>query len=136
MVVERDKFKLIEKTKSPQGKPVKKVIVFQRLPARGSQPQITDYLLVDDATGKEICSAKVTEIQVVDKLTWIPRRLELRWPDEKLKLTMRFNGATINHDVPQTAFVRTPMPGIASYDLATGKLDASPNSFQRAGGVR
>jgi len=136
--VEPEKFKLVERTKSPQGKAVRKVIVFNRREARGTVPQITDYQLIDDASNKEICSAKVTEVQVVDRtsLAVIPRRLELRWPEEKFKLTMKLNGVTINQQVPGTAFVRAPMPGVSSYDLATGRLDGTPNSLQRVQGVR
>lgn len=138
LLVEPEKFKLVEKTKSPKGQAVRKVIVFQRRPANGTQPQITDYLLLDDATGKEICSAKVTEVQMVDPRSRavVPRRLEIRSPEDKLKLTMKLNSITVNQTVPATAFVRTPMPGISSFDLATGRIDGTPNSFQRVQGLR
>src|SRR5213078_3787215 len=74
-------FKLVEKTRSPQGKAVKKVIVFNRRPVKSPEPQLTACLLLDDATGQEICSAHILETQY-DPATGavIPRRLELRWP--------------------------------------------------------
>src|SRR5207253_1607563 len=62
--VDNRTFKLVEKTRSPQGKPVRKVIVFNRRqvdPVKSREPQMSACLLVDDATGQEICSAHVLE---------------------------------------------------------------------------
>ena len=52
LVVEDKHFKLIEKTRSPQGVPVKKIIVFNRSKVPVPQPQITDFLCVEEATNK------------------------------------------------------------------------------------
>ncbi len=54
---EGDTLKLVERTRSPQGRPVRKVIVMKRLPMRPPQPQVIAHLLLDDATGKPICAA-------------------------------------------------------------------------------
>jgi hypothetical protein len=131
-VVEKETVKLIEKTKSPQGVAVRKIIVFNLRPASGDQPQITDYLLVDDATGKLICSAKIKRRQIVANRAEIPRDMELSWPDQKMKLGLTINGAKVQNQIPPQVFVRTPMRNIQSYDLATGRLEG----LTQAGGPK
>jgi hypothetical protein len=131
-VVEKETVKLIEKTKSPQGVTVRKIIVFNLRPASGDQPQITDYLLVDDATGKLICSAKIKRRQIVANRAEIPRDMELSWPDQKMKLGLTINGAKVQNQIPAQVFVRTPMRNIQSYDLATGRLEG----LTQAGGPK
>jgi hypothetical protein len=123
--VQGDSYHLIEKTQSPQGLPVRKVIVMNRYEARGTSPQVTAFLLLDDATGKEICSAHITEVRE-DATTRarLPRRIELRWPAEKLALSMLLDGVTVNAALPQTAFARPRMNGVDSYNLARGRLDS------------
>ena len=119
--------RLVEKSTSPQGNPVKKVIVFERRPVRAPQPQVTDFLLLDDATGKEICAAKITEVQI-DRATGaiLPRRLELRYPAEKMRLAMKLDSASVNQQLPATVFARQTMAGVASFNLATMRVDNSP----------
>jgi len=131
-VVEKETVKLIEKTKSPQGVAVRKIIVFNLRPASGDQPQITDYLLVDDATGKLICSAKIKRRQIVANRAEIPRDMELSWPDQKMKLGLTINGAKVQNQIPPQVFVRAPMRNIQSYDLATGRLEG----LTQAGGPK
>ena len=79
-----------------------------------------------------ICSAHVTEVQFDPKGGIFPRRLELSWPEQKLKLGMLLNGVDVNLTPPPQAFVRLPMQGIPSFDLATARIDGQPNSIQRA----
>jgi hypothetical protein len=126
--------RLIERTTSPQGTPVRKVIVFRRreVPAQSRDPQVTDFLLLDDATGKEICAAHVTQKQV-DRATGtiLPYRVEMRWPEMKLRMTMKFDGVMVNASVPAAAFQRQPLSGVPGFDLATMRPDAS---LQRAQG--
>jgi hypothetical protein len=129
-VVEKETVKLVEKTKSPQGVPVRKIIVFNLRPAAGDQPQVTDYLLVDDATGKLICSAHIKRRQIIVGRGEIPREMELNWQEQKIKLGLTINAAKINTQIPPQVFVRTQMRGIQSYDLATRRLEG----MQPAGG--
>jgi hypothetical protein len=131
-VVEKETVKLIEKTKSPQGVTVRKIIVFNLRPASGDQPQVSDYLLVDDATGKLICSAKIKRRQIVANRAEIPRDMELSWPDQKMKLGLTINAAKVQNQIPPQVFVRTPMRNIQSYDLATGRLEG----LTQAGGPK
>jgi hypothetical protein len=124
--------KLVEKTRSPQGAPVRKVIVCRRRPAQPPQPQVMAYLLVDDTSGKEICSAHVTEV-AVDRQTGatLPRRLELRWPSERFKLGMKIDSMTVNPQLPPRIFVREPRQGVAPFDLARGQYDVEQTRGQR-----
>jgi hypothetical protein len=131
--------RLIERTTSPQGTPVRKVIVFRRreVPQQSRDPQVTDFLLLEDATGKEICAAHITQKQV-DRTTGaiLPYRVEMRWPEMKLRMTMRFDGVTVNPNPPidpAVAFQRRPLNGVPGFDLATMRPDAS---LQRAQGFR
>lgn len=127
--------KLVEKGRSPQGKPVRKVIVFNRRPVQSPRPQMTACLLLDDATGKEICSAHILETQLDAKTGGIlPRRLELRWPEAKTKLTMALNNVSVNQPPPEGVFVRQPLQNVPSFDLATGLLNGQP--IQRLQGSR
>ena len=109
------------------GWPVLKVIVFKRKPVQAPVPQITDYLLLDAASGKEICGAHISEIQL-DRNTGalVPKRIELRWPSEKLKLALRMDGTTINPQVPPQVFVRQTSPNIQSFNLARMQIDNTP----------
>ncbi len=128
---------LIERARSPQGRAVRKVVVMKRAPQdvfKGN-PQVVEYLLLDDASGKEMCSAQITQTQV-DKNTGavLPRRLELRCAigPEKVRLDMRFESISINVPLPQTAFIRQVMPGVRSVDLA--QMFANPPT-QSAQGI-
>jgi hypothetical protein len=116
--------KLVERTRSPQGAPVRKVIVCRRRPAQPPQPQVTAYLLLDDSSGKEICSAHITEVSI-DRATGatLPRRLELRWPAERFKLGMKMDTLTINPQLPPAIFVRQPRQGINAFNLAREQYD-------------
>jgi hypothetical protein len=104
--------------------------VFNRRKAAGNQPQITDFLLQDDATGKEICSCHISERMILPNGE-IPRRFELRWPEYKLKLSIRLDNVKITNQIPQTVYVRAPLNGVQSLNLATLTVDGG---IQRAGG--
>lgn len=115
--------KLIERTRTPQGQPVRKVIVMKRAEqnVKSGYPQVVEYLLLDDATGKELCSAHVGQVHAAaGNGAVVPRKLELRCAigPEKIRLDMRFDNIKINDNLPQSAFVRQSMPGVRSVDLA------------------
>jgi len=122
-----DTVKLVEKTTSPQGTPVRKVIVFKRTEVQAPNAQVTDYLLVDDASGKEICGAHITDVQI-DRATnaIVPKRIALRWPSEKLTLALRLDELSLNPQVPRQVFQRQTMPNIQSFNLARGVIDNTP----------
>jgi hypothetical protein len=139
--VEVDKLKLVEKARSPQGQPVRKVIVMNRRLVHAPNPQVTAFLLLDDATGKEICSAHITETQTAGpsgRVALLPRRIAFRWSmpnNQQMELKMRLDGLALNPDVPAVTFARRPLDGVPSFNLATGKLDR-PVSLQQVQGLR
>jgi hypothetical protein len=114
--------RLIEKARSPSGQPVRKVIVMQRKEVVAPQPQVTAYLLLDDATGQEICSAHITSVKVVNGVV-LPNKLELRMPAQKMKMAMKIDRVTVNSALPGTAFIRPQMSGIEPFNLATGRVE-------------
>jgi hypothetical protein len=141
LVIERGRnnnvehYKLIEQTKSPQGVPVKKIIVFDAhdLSKRRDQPQVTDFLVIDERTGKELCSAKIKRCQVLTATNGIiARELELRWPEYNMKLVLNLTGVQVNQNIAHKVFERTRLNGVKSYDLATGQVD---ERIQPAGAV-
>src|SRR5262245_3393768 len=123
---------LVERPTSPQGKPVRKVIVFSRRPVQPPEPQLMACLLLDDATGHEICSAHILDTYL-DRQTGaiVPKRLELRWPENKLKLSLTLNGLAVNQQSPPEVFVRRPLNGVPSFDLATGRVEGGNAAVQR-----
>ena len=151
LVEKPETLELIEKVRSPQGIPVRKVIVVRRRPVllpKGTNlcpPQVMAFLLLDDRTGKEICSAHIEQAQLIpsandpaNKGAMLPREMVLRWPDApggKISLTMRLDTVTAKTDYPPNfpAFVRRPLQGVPGFDLASGRVDGQPSSLQRAG---
>ena len=129
---------LIENTTSPQGEAVQKVTVFSRSQSQGRAPQVAARIL-RDPSGKEICAATVSEIQV-DQLSGaiVPRVVKMRWPAEKMELTMKLNKLQVNGriDDAQAAarFSRQSLGTLPGYDLARGP-DAPANAIRPAGGI-
>lgn len=134
--VENDKLELVERTRGPKGNPIRKVIVFNRRIVQPPDPQVLAHVLIDDATGQEICSARITDVQVDRHSNAIvPRRTELRCPTEKITMAMKLDSLTVNPQIPDTLFVRKSLPGVQSFNLAQGRVD-SPVSIQQVGGIR
>lgn len=114
--------KLVEKVRSPQGKTFKKVIVFNRRPQAPPNPQVMEYKLIDDGTGKDICVAQIQSTQL-DKTTnaILPARMEFRWPEMNVKMAMRLeNRLNVNPVVPAVAFERKNLTGIPPWNIANG----------------
>ena len=111
--------RLIEKTKSPQGQAVRKVIVMNRRPVNAPAPQVTGFYLYDDTTQKEICSAQILEVQL-DRVSGalVPKKLALSMPSQGAKLTMAMSNMNVNPQLNVASFQRQPLQGVQSYDLA------------------
>ncbi|HZZ80923.1 MAG TPA: hypothetical protein VFE62_20645 [Gemmataceae bacterium] len=124
--------RLVEKTKSPRGDPVRKVIVMNRKEVRAPQPQVTAFLLLDDRSGQEICSAQILSTRQ-DGATGaiLPYKMEIRVPAQKMKLTLKLDGSTTNRQLAGTPFSRPQMTGVEAFNLATGRTE-SPGT-QRVG---
>jgi hypothetical protein len=110
---------LVETATSPQGQPVKKITVFNRAP---TSVQVTAHKLLD-AAGREICGAYIQETQQ-DRATgaMYPRRIQLVWPAEHIKLKMRLEEVSINGNIDQrrsaSLFARPLLRDIQAYNLA------------------
>jgi hypothetical protein len=133
--------RLVARLKSPQGTPVRKVIVFRRRNTHADKgrpdPQVTDFQLLEDATGKEICASHIVQVRV-DQPTGaiLPYKVEMRWQDKenKLRMTMRLDGAAVNPQINAAlAFRRRPLNGVPGFDLATMQQDAGVQRVQGVG---
>jgi hypothetical protein len=143
----RGTIELIERTRSPQGQPVRKITVFNSQTVGGSQPQVVERRLVDEQ-GKDIAIARITEMQrdPYSGVT-IPRRIAFDYPAERLTLTLTLDQAAVNQPVdPSTAqnwFTRPYLEGVQSIDLANSRRqnsayptgNAKPASHSSSGGL-
>jgi hypothetical protein len=125
---------LVEKTVSPQGQPVRKVTRLTR--GNNRQLQVTAHIL-QDMSGKEICSAYVAEAQQDSATgTVLPRQVQLIWPAERIKMKMKFDRMAVNPplapDRSALLFTRPALRDVPSYDLARG-LDAAGPGLRPAG---
>lgn len=129
--------KLVEKTTSPQGTPVRKVIVFKRSRVEPPKPQVTDYLLLDDASGKEICAAHISEVQMDRGGTYavVPKRIELRWRAENLRLDLHLDAAKFNIQTAPETFTRQTSRNIQSFNLGRMQVDNSPPPQALSGAI-
>jgi hypothetical protein len=97
---------LVEEALSPQGKPLRRVTVFNR----ETRPvQVPAYRL-EDADGKVLVRAAVTEV-VVDRQTGavLPRRITLTWPSEKVEIKLRlYDVKPVSLNAEQAARVFKP----------------------------
>lgn len=131
-------YELIEQTTSPQGQPVKKVTVINSGTATANTPQIKALKLYD-AGGKLMCQATITEVRRDQSGVTVPHRLQLEWPEHKLKMKMVLDGVVVNSptsDAAQTPalYQRPTSANIRSFDLARGTYDAPTNQLQRMRG--
>ena len=80
---------LSEPVLTPQNKPATRVTVFNRYEVKPPNPQVVGYILKDEK-GKEICTAVISEVKI-DPATnaFLPSRVELRWPEQKIEMTMK-----------------------------------------------
>lgn len=133
----KDTLELIEQTRSPQGAPVSKITVFSRVPARGTQPQVTAHIL-QDARGQVICAANVTEVQI-DQRTGavVPRKVSLTCPAEHVELNLKLDDTAVNGPIEgqrqAQLFARPVLKGVATRDLAQLQ---GPGAIQQTGGFR
>ena len=109
---------------------MRKVIVMNRKEVAAPQPQVTAFLLIDDATSQEICSAHITSVKRDTKTGAIlPNRMEIRMPAQKMSMSLTLGSVTVNGKIAETAFVRQPITGTEAVNLATWNL-------QRTGGFK
>jgi hypothetical protein len=124
---------LVEDTMA-QGQPVHKITRLVR--NRNYQWQVSAHIL-QDARGQEICSAYITDVQQ-DGATGVvvPRRVQMQWPAQRMRMKMKLDRPTINPALNQQRiamlFTRPTLRDVPSYDLARG-LDAPGGPLRPAG---
>lgn len=126
---------LVHQTTGTNGKPVRRITVFNRIMARPGEPQVLAHVL-QDAHGKLICRATVHKI-MVDRHTnaVIPTRVKIEWPAEQMAMTMDLRDVQSNVLDPTMSarlFQRADLNGHDSFDLARGLID-TPGTVRRAG---
>lgn len=126
-------FELIENTKSPQGEPIQKIVVFARETATLPDPQVIAYAL-RDAKGKDICIANISRVtREQQKGAVLPTKVTFKWPAMNLTMTMEMNDLQIvpvNNEMANRFFSRQRLD-YQAFDLATRSLDGP--GLQRAG---
>jgi hypothetical protein len=131
-------YELVESVTSPRGERLRKVTVFTKNRVQGTMPQVTAHIL-QDANGKEICGAYITEIQQ-DRATYavLPRRIRLVWPQQQIELKLKLDDVTVNGPIEaqQAAvlFTRPHLHNVEAFDLARDEYIA-PGRIRRAGAM-
>jgi len=96
VVVRPHTIELVEKAKSPQGKPLRMVTVFNRYDVAPPKPQIQGYR-VEDSTKKELLRVDVREVGLERASgAVVPVRLRLTWPTEKTEVDVRLHSPEIS----------------------------------------
>ncbi len=139
-----DTLELIESTTDQAGKRIQKVTVFNASTVSPPAPQVTGYILRDEATGKDICSATVKEVKF-DPATQavLPRVVRLAFPTQRLELTMKMvdiQSVQIDPTRGARLFSRQELGGFPSFDMARNRPDSPTgysqgSSLQRTGGL-
>jgi hypothetical protein len=134
---------LIQRTKSPGGGELVKVIAFHKAPRPGTS-QVAAYILYEpDAKGKlqTICSAVVEDSQAVvagGKTVVLPTKVHLTCQREKMELTINLGKTRVNQPFgqsdPNVLFTRRTLNNYKSYDLARGP-DAPASGVRPAEGL-
>jgi hypothetical protein len=139
----RTTYELVQNTKNSQGRAVRKVTVFNKLPSAAPAAQVTDHYLTD-ASGTEICRARISDVgtfTVNGGRVVLPRHIVFNYPAERLTLAMtlwhRTDDVVVNpyFDSAQLSslFTRPVLSGVQDYDLAGGMTGTS--QVRPAGGV-
>jgi hypothetical protein len=130
-------WQLEEAARAPDGRPVRKLTVLSRNPQ--GRITVSAHRVLDDK-GQVLFAAQVTEVQRDPQTDAVlPKVVELNWPAQKLRMTMRLHDLMVNPQLPPPGssqlFVRPNLVGVRSFDLARGD-DAPTGSLQRAGAYR
>ncbi len=121
---------LVEQTTSAQGQPVKKVTFFDKKTGPSGRPTVIAHAL-QDANGREICSARVSSLQAAGNTgAVIPQVVTLIWPAQKVEMKMTLTGVRVNGlqpGQPVAVFARPQLRNVPEIDLA--HLPAQPTGM-------
>jgi hypothetical protein len=110
-------YELVEQSVSAQGQPVQKVTVFSA--GRNARFPVRAHLLLD-AKGKKICSAEISDAQMIGGAV-VPTRIVLSWPEQRMELKMKLNNPVVNRLDQASAsrlFTRPALQGVQTFDIA------------------
>ncbi len=124
---------------TPQGTPVRKVVVFAAHQASGNRPQVRRHLILDPS-GKTIAAAEVKEVTTVvaglDPQTQqkvyahVPTRVVLHWPQQQFRMEMRMRTPKVNERLTDAElaklFTKPHISGVEAINLAEAR--AFPNA--------
>ncbi|MER3442533.1 MAG: hypothetical protein C4296_14375 [Gemmataceae bacterium] len=125
---------LLTAATTPQGQPLQKwIVVAMSGPSRGRIRSL--HLRAN--TGRDLWSAHIEEYQNVGAV-FIPRKVTIACPEEKLELRLKLDGCRLNGLVAgqynPTLFQRPRLPGVQDVDLA--RLEPPPPAaIQRVRGA-
>jgi hypothetical protein len=127
---------LEEMARAPDGRMVRKQTILSRTPQ--NRITVSAHRVLDERN-QPLFTAQVTEVQRDQRTDAVlPKVVELHWPAQKMRMTLRLSDVTVNPALPAPGtsqlFARPNLVGVRSFDLAKG-ADAPNGSLQRAGGV-
>ena len=117
---------LIFDTQTPQGKTIRRVVVFAADNMGDAKPQVRKHLILDDA-GKPIASATISEVTTVavpgsGNFVQLPTRVTLDWPQQQFTMEMRMKNPRVNEPISesdqQQLFTKPTIPGATPKNLA------------------
>ena len=136
-------YDLVQRTRSPRGTEMAKVIAFHKSP-RAGQSQVGAYILYEvDDKGKyqTVCVARIDDSQAVvagGKTVVLPTKVTINCPKEKVELVINLGKTRVNQAFgqsdPSILFTRRTLNNYKSYDLARGP-DAPASGVRPAGGL-
>ncbi len=121
-----------------QGRPITKVVIFNRLDVRHAnppRPQILAYRIYDD-NQRLIASASINKVTLDDRTQIVyPSSVSLEYPIQKMSLKIELSRVTINGQIQQDRFARLfNLPSDSSkkrVDLAELQPKSRPSSLPR-----
>ena len=118
-------------TRTPQGEPIRKVVVFAGDRAAGDRPQVLKHAVLD-ANRKVIAAAEVKEVKTIASGTGavqVPTHVVLEWPQQKFKMDLTLGRPRLNETMTAQEqaffFVRPEIRGATPINLATSPFRPS-----------
>jgi len=118
---------LIFDTQTPQGKTIRRVVVFAADDMGDSKPQVRRHLILDEA-GKPIAAATVEEVTTLPTqgksggFVQLPTKVTLDWPQQQFKMAMRMKNPRANEPISDSdqreLFTKPNIPGVTPQNLA------------------
>jgi hypothetical protein len=119
---------LIEDAVTPEGQPVDKVTVFNRIEVHGRDPQVVGHLL-KTKQGHIMAYATIQRV-AQDRTTGaiVPQQVVLNWPDQKMQMDLHLKDIRVRGFDQREAegrFSRRDLMRMQSFDLARNALDGA-----------